>query len=87
MDHAATLAATVLRDAAGTWVLTLESSTTDVVETVPTGWDGSGRFYDEGLNNVGVLLNERGLVYTGPWTEADGTYTVMLHRRATWGPQ
>lgn len=84
MDHATTVAATVHREADGRWMLSLESSTTEVIETVPTGWGGTGRFYDEGLNYVAPLLRERGLAYTQPWTQDGERYSVVVHQPAPW---
>ena len=85
MDHTATSGATVFEDG-GIWQLSLESSTTDVVETVETGWDGTGSFEQEGLNFVGPMLRARGLRYRS-WSELDSRYVAVLHRAASWGPR
>lgn len=80
------LAASVFCDfTTGRWILALEGPSTEVIEVVPTGWDGRGRFQDEGLNAVAPLLTARNLAYNTTWTEVDGRYTVAVHRPARWG--
>jgi hypothetical protein len=83
MDHAATVGASVYEDDS-VWLLALESSSGDVVETITTGWDGTGGFFNRGLNYVAPLITERGLVYTS-WLEFGGRYVAVLHRPAAWG--
>ena len=85
MDHTATSGATVFEDD-GIWWLSLESSTTDVVEAVETCWDGTGSFDEDCLNLVGPMLHARGLRYRS-WSELNGRYTAVLHRAAPWGPR
>jgi hypothetical protein len=85
MDHTSTVSASVYRDATGGWMLALEGPTTEIVETVQTEWDGSGTFYDEGLNLVAPLLAARGLAYNTPWAQFGDRYTVAVHGRANWG--
>jgi hypothetical protein len=76
VDHTATV---------GTWLLALEASTGVVVEVIPTGWDGSGGFYDSCLNFVAPLLHARGLRYQS-WMELDGRQVAVMHQRTSWGP-
>jgi hypothetical protein len=85
MDHATTTAASVCeRD--GLRILELSSSTGEVVETIDTGWDGTGSFEHRGLDFVAKLLNERELVYEA-WIEAGGSQMAMVYQRPPWGPR
>jgi len=85
MDHTATVGASVFEEG-GIWLLALESSTGDVVEVIPTGWDGLGGFEQRGLDFVAPLLAERGLRYQR-WIDAYGRYVAVLHRRPDGGPR
>lgn len=70
MDHTTTSGASVFEHD-GIWWLSLESSTTEVIETVKIDWDGMGGFYQAGLNHVAPMLEARGLRYTS-WAELNG---------------
>lgn len=85
MDYTAIVGASVY-ERGGNWLLALETSTGDVVEVIPTEWDGIGGFDGSGLNFVAALLNARGLVYRS-WMEQDGRYVAVMHQRPTWGPR
>lgn len=85
MDHTATVGASVY-ESDGNWLLALETSTGDVVEVIPIGWDGTGGFEGSGLNFVAPLLAARGLVYRS-WMEQDGRYVAVMHQRPSWGPR
>jgi hypothetical protein len=85
MDHTTTTGASVYEQD-GVWILALESSTGDVVETIDTGWDGTGGFEQHGLNAVAPLLRDRDLLYQA-WMEQDGRQVAVLYQRPSWGPR
>lgn len=80
-DNTEPMSATVFEEA-GRWWVRIWDDSGDVLSVSRTGWDGSGTFYNDGLNYVVAHL-PKGFAYkgSGAWEQnEDGSYTVVLHR-------
>lgn len=75
--------ATVARLTTG-WVVRVYGSDTELISETPLDWDGSGGFYQDGLDAVArAKAIPDGIVYEGSqaWDRlGDDSYAVVLHR-------
>lgn len=81
-DEAEPISMTVYPKADGTWWVRVWSDVGEVMHEAPTGWNGEGGFYNDGLDFVVAHIPD-GYAYSGSasWDELDdGSFSTVLHQ-------